>query len=374
MATRRDFLKVTAAGTASFSLPAGKVSAPLGWGVPARKAPLRILFIGGTGFIGPHMVRAAQARGHIPTIFNRGKTHPGLFPEVERLLGDRDGGLDVLKGRTWDCVVDTSGYVPRVVRASAQMLKAQAKHYLFISTGDVYKDLAVENLDEDYDKAVLPEPTSEDTRKYYGPLKVVCEQEVRNAFPESHTIIRPGWIVGPGDNAHLFTYWLVRIDRGGEVIAPGDPTDPVQVIDARDMAEWIVRMLENRTTGAFNATGPGSRLSMAEFLYGIRGITTSDVRFSWVPTPFLLERKIRPWSDMPIWYPPIGDHKGNGLISPKRAIAAGLTYRPLADTARDTLQWFKSTGEAWESTTARRPGLTAAREAELLAEWHKTGR
>ncbi|MGE3618668.1 MAG: epimerase, partial [Gemmatimonadales bacterium] len=237
--------------------------------------------------------------------------------------------------------------------------------------GDVYRDFSVEGLDEDAPKAVLAEPGSEDVGKYYGPLKVICEEEVRNAFPGRSTIVRPGWIVGPGDNANLFTYWPVRIDRGGEVLAPGDPSDPVQIIDARDMAEWIIRMLENRTVGAFNAFGPGSRLSIAEFLYGIRAITTADVRFTWVDTPFLLDHKIRPWTDIPIWYPPIGDHKGNGLISPKRAIAAGLVYRPLADTARDTLNWFKSLGVAWEGA-ARRPGITAAKESELLAEWHRS--
>lgn len=337
---------------------------------PRAAKPLRILFIGGTGFIGPHMVEAALARGHVPTLFNRGRTNPGLFPTVEKLVGDRDGGLDVLKGRQWDCVIDTSGYVPRVVRASAQLLKNAARHYLFISTGDVYKDFSVDHLDEDHPKAVLPEPNSEDTRKYYGPLKVICEQEVEAAFPGRATIVRPGWIVGPNDNLNLFTYWPVRIDRGGEVLAAGAPSDPVQVIDARDMAEWIVRMLENETFGRFNATGPGTPLSMAEFLYGIRAITSADVRFTWVDTPFLLERKIRPWGDIPIWYPPIGDHKGNGLISPKRAVAAGLTYRPLAVTARDTLAWFKSLGVPWEQAP-RHPGLTLAHEAELLAEWHR---
>src|SRR5262249_53364234 len=161
------------------------------------------------------------------------------------------------------------------------------------------------------------------------------------------TIVRPGWIVGPGDNLNLFTYWPVRIDRGGEVLAPGDPTDPVQVIDVRDMAEWIIRMLEKGTTGDYNAFGPGSKLSVAEMLYGMRAVTSAAVRFTWTDTQFLLDRKVRPWRDIPIWYPPIGDHKGNGMISPKRAIAAGLTYRPLAVTTRDTLEWFKSLGEPW---------------------------
>ena len=371
MTTRRKFLKV-AAGGAALSIAPRRVL-PLVESVWRPRAPLRILFIGGTGFIGPHMVRAAMARGHVPTLFNRGKTNPGLFPEVEKLIGDRDGGLDVLKGHQWDAVIDTSGYVPRVVRASAQLLKGAASHYLFISTGDVYKDFSVDHLDEDAPKADLPEPNSEDTRKYYGPLKVVCEEEVRAAFPEHHTIIRPGWIVGPGDNANLFTYWPVRVDRGGEVLAPGDPTDPVQIIDARDMAEWIIRMLETRTSGAFNAFGPGSRLSIAEFLYGIRAITPADVKFTWVETQFLLDRKIRPWVDIPIWYPPLGDHKGNGLISPKRAIAAGLTYRPLAVTAQDTLAWFKSLGSPW-ADGEKSPGLSAAREAELLTEWHQHGK
>lgn len=333
-----------------------------------RTSSLKILFIGGTGFIGPHMVRAAMARGHVPTLFHRGKTNPGLFPNVEQVLGDRDGGLAPLAGRIWDAVIDTSGFVPRVVRASAQLLKASVGQYLFISTGDVYRDFSTENMDEDAPLAILEDPKSEDAGKYYGPLKVLCEREVRDAFPSHSIVVRPGWIVGPGDNLNLFTYWPVRIDRGGEVLAPGDPTDPVQIIDARDMAEWIVRMLEAGTTGTFNAFGPGSPLSIAEFLYGIRAITSSPVSFTWVSTDFLMGQQVKPWRDIPIWYPPIGDHKGNGLISPKRAIAAGLTYRSLAVTARDTLDWYRSWGEDWESSKRRR-GLTAAREAELLAAW-----
>jgi 2'-hydroxyisoflavone reductase len=276
----------------------------------------------------------------------------------------------VLGGRTWDAVIDTSGYVPRVVRASAQLLRRAARQYLFISTGDVYRDFSIEHMTEDAPLAVLAEPGSEDSGKYYGPLKVLCEREVLEAFPSGSTIVRPGWIVGPGDNLNLFTYWPVRIHRGGEVLAPGDPTDPVQIIDVRDLAEWIVRMLEAGTTGTYNGFGPAAPLSIAEFLYGIRAVTGTPVSFTWVPTAFLLEQKVRPWRDIPIWYPPIGDHKGNGLISTRRAIGAGLTYRPLAVTARDTLDWFQSTGENWETSPKRR-GLTAAREAELLALWRK---
>lgn len=365
MTTRRDFLAATTLAGAAGLIPRRAAAV-----VPTRRtSALRILFIGGTGFIGPHMVQAALDRGHKPTLFNRGRTNPHLFPKVEKMVGDRDGGLGILKGREWDAVIDTSGYLPRLVRDSSQLLKGAARHYLFISTGDVYQDFSVERLDESAPLATLDDPTSEDTSKYYGPLKVLCEREVRGAFPDHNTIVRPGWIVGPGDNLNLFTYWPVRIKRGGEVLAPGNPTDPVQIIDARDMAEWIVRMLEAGTTGDYNAFGPGADLSIAEFLYGIRATTPAAVRWTWVATDFLLERKVRPWRDIPIWYPPIGDHKGNGLISPKRAIAAGLTYRPLAVTARDTVQWFESLGEPWEGGKGRRPGLSAAREAELLAEW-----
>ncbi len=367
MTTRRDFLATTALASAAGLLPRHHA---LG-ATSRRTSALRILFIGGTGFIGPHMVQAALDRGHKPTLFNRGKTNPQLFPTVEKLVGDRDGGLKVLEGRQWDAVIDTSGYLPRLVRDSAQLLKRAARHYLFISTGDVYQDFSVERLDESAPLVTLADPASEDVSKYYGPLKVLCEREVRAAFPEHNTIVRPGWIVGPGDNLNLFTYWPVRIKRGGEVLAPGDPTDPVQIIDARDMAEWIVRMLESGTTGDYNAFGPASDLSIAEFLYGIRAVVSSEVRWTWVTTDFLLERNVKPWRDIPIWYPPIGDHKGNGLISPRRAIAAGLTYRPLADTARDTIEWFESLGEPWEGGTGRRPGLPAAREAELLSEWRR---
>lgn len=340
----------------------------------------KILFIGGTGFIGPHMVRRALARGHQVTLFNRGRSNPGLFPDVERLIGDRDGGLGVLKGRRWDAVIDTSGYIPRTVRDSAKLLEDSVHRYLFISTGDVYRSFS-EPADEDAPLDVLDDPTSEDASKHYGAFKVICEQHVRDAFPGRHTIFRPGWIIGAGDNNTISAYWPVRIDRGGEVLAPGDPSDPTQYIDAADLAQFTIKSIEENINGTFNTVGPGSPLTWGEFLYGIRAVTSSPVSFTWVPADFLLQVGIKAWVDLPIWFPPRDDYptpapfepggKSFAKIDGRRAIAAGLRYRPLAETARDIIAEWKSRGEDWDAKP-RRFGMSAAKEAAALAAWAKS--
>jgi len=339
--------------------------------VPSASKPLSILFLGGTGFIGPHQVEYALKRGHKVTLFNRGKSNPQLFPAAEKLEGDRDGKLDALKGRKWDAVIDNSGYVPRHVRDSAELLKNNAGRYLFISTLSVFADFSKTNMDENAPLAQLTEPGSEDRRKYYGPLKVLCEQETQKAFGDRSTIVRPGLIVGPGDPTDRFTYWPVRIDRGGDILAPGDPTDPVLIIDARDLSEWCIHLLEQDVSGVYNAVGPKGRLSMAEMLYGIRAVTTTDTTFTWVDADALEKLKVRPWADMPAWFPPRGPMAGFGLFNRDRAIAKGLTFRPLADTAKDTLDWFKTLPE--DRRAKLQAGIPADREREALSAWRAQG-
>jgi 2'-hydroxyisoflavone reductase len=363
-ASRRAFLQSTAAVTGALGLAPRLLAAERWFSAPK---PMRILILGGTGFIGPHQVEYAMARGHTLTLFNRGKTNPKLFPKAERLEGDRDGKLDALKGKSWDLVIDNSGYVPRHVRDSAQLLKGNAGRYVFVSTLSVFADFSKRNLDENAATAPLTEPGSEDSRKHYGPLKALCEQEVISAFGDRATIVRPGLIVGPGDTTDRFTYWPVRIDKGGEVLAPGDPTDPVLIIDVRDLSEWCVRLGEDNVGGTFNAVGPVTQLSIAEMLYGIKSVTTSEAQLTFVPADFLAKQGVRPWADMPAWFPPTGAMAGFGYFSRERAIAKGLTFRPLADTAKATLDWFKTLPA--ERQAALKAGIAPDKEAAVLAAW-----
>ncbi len=379
--TRRDFVgrSATAYGALAIGLPDRALEMVPALTARPTQSPLRILFIGGTGFIGPHMVEAAIAAGHTPTLFNRGRTNPHLFPDVEKLKGDRDGGLGVLEGRKWDIVVDTSGYVPRLVRDSAELLKDVVDQYLYISTTDAYRTYNIVDMDEDDPRAILEDPTTEDVSAFYGPLKAQCEREVLEVYPDRTTIVRPTWIVGPGDRSTHFSYWLQRINGGGEVLAPGDPTDPVQIIDARDLADFVVHLLNQTTFGTYNAVGPEAEMSIAEFLYGIRAITSAPTRFTWVDADFLKANEVHAWRDLPLWWPPrpdypgtpgmsIGGGTGFGLISREKSIAAGLKFRPLAVSAKETLDWFLTWEDEWE--VRQRSGLTLEREAEILAIWH----
>ena len=332
--------------------------------------PLRILILGGTGFIGPHQIRYAVERGHKVTMFNRGKTNPSLFPSVERLEGDRNGKLDALKGREWDAVIDNPSTLPRWVRDAAQLLKDSAGQYVFISTLSVYADNTKPDMDEDTELAKLEDPTVEKvTGETYGGLKALAEGEAQKAFPGRATIVRPGLIVGPGDPTDRFTYWPVRVARGGEILAPGDPNNPVQIIDGRDLGEWTIRLVEQKSFGTFNAIGPASPLSMAEMLHGMRAVIPGSVpiSFTWVPVEFLEAQKVAPWSDMPAWIPAQGEYAGFGRRSNKRAIAAGLTFRPLADTVQATLEYHES--RPADRKVKLRAGLTAEREAEVLKAW-----
>ena len=322
--TRRHFLAASAAAAGAVSLaPAGVLAAwpsraPAPHGPTLTPRPLKILFLGGTGFIGPHMVRYAMYRGHEVTLFNRGRTNPNLFPGVETLIGDRDGQLDALRGGTWDAVIDNSGYVPRHVRDSAELLSDSVGRYLFTSTGSVY-NFDQDELTEDAELLPIEDPASEDVNRYYGPLKVLCENAVTDIYEERGTVVRLHVVAGPGDHTDRFTYWPVRIDHGGEIIAPGSQSTPVQFIDVRDLAEFMMLLLERDIGGTYNAAGPAlDPTSMAEFLYGVRAITNSHLSFTWVDEQFLVDQEAR----FQLWYPPtearFGDCHGSARTKASR--------------------------------------------------------
>ena len=341
---------------------------------PARK--LRILILGGTGFTGPHQVRYALARGHKVTLFNRGREADIWGGQVEELIGDRNtGDLKALEGRTWDVCIDNPTTLPFWVRDAGRVLAGKVGQYIFISTVSVY---AANDKPADESAAVLAyagkDPMAETAEtlgasrgQLYGPLKAVSEQEAKRQFGEAVTVIRPGLIVGPGDETDRFTYWPVRLARGGEVLAPGDGSDPVQFIDARDLAEWTIRMAEQRAFGVFNATGPARRLDVRELLAGVGAAVGSQAKLVWVPTKFLDAHDVSAWTDLPVWVPGQGDTAGFARRDIRKALAAGLSFRPLATTARDTLAWFRQQPEARQAKL--KAGLSPDREATLLAAW-----
>jgi 2'-hydroxyisoflavone reductase len=341
---------------------------------PQDVAPLRVLILGGTGFIGPHQVRCAMSRGHTVTLFNRGRTNPGLFPEAEKLRGDRDGDLEALKGREWDVVLDNSGYLPRLVRDSAQLLKDSVGRYLFVSSISVYDTTLTPGQDVDEAPILtMDDPTlePENLGQYYGPLKALCEEEVRQAFGDRAINVRPGLITGPGDPTDRIRHWIARMERGGEILVPGKPTDPVQYIDARDLTAWSVRMLEQGDSGTFNATGPAAPLSMAGLVYGIRSTFTGDSFLTWVDEEFLAEREVRGGAYMP-WLPSAGPMAAFNYINISRSLGTGLTFLPLATTAFDMLDEYRaSTEREGPQGFGRRGGVSWEREAELLEEWHE---
>lgn len=342
-------------------------------GASAQGSPVvkkKILILGGTGFLGPALVEAALPRGHTLTLFNRGKTHPGLFPNVEQLHGDRDGNLKALEGRKWDAVIDTSGYVPRIVKASAELLAPNVEQYVFISTISVYKDVSQYGVDENSPVATVENEKTEDVSQYYGALKALSEKATQSAMPGRATIVRPGLIVGQGDPTDRFSYWPVRVARGGEVLAPGDGEDPIQFIDVKDLASFVIGLVERRTVGTFNALGPDKTLTMRALLEACKKANGGDATFTWVDWNWLVEQqKVMPWSDMPVWIPRESEDKGMGRISNARALAQGLTFRPPEDTARDTLAWFKTLPP--ERQQKLHAGVTPEHEREVLAAWHQ---
>ena len=362
MTNRRDFLRDAAAIAAIAPFTALPAFA-------ASPQKLRILIMGGTGFLGPHVVETATRRGHTLTLFNRGKTHPGLFPDIEQLHGDRKSDMKALEGRSWDAVVDTSAYIPADVTRSATLLGPNVGQYLLISTVSVYAKLDKPGMDESAPLATTDAPDADKvTNENYGALKALCEKAAEKSAPGKVTVIRPGLIVGPGDSTDRFTYWPVRVARGGEVLAPGSPKDFTQFIDARDLAEFIVLCLEKKTLGTFNADAQAGSITMGRLLDTCKTVSKSDARFTWADAKFLEEQKIGAWADMPVWVPAEGDEAGFGRVSAARAKAAGLGYRPLADTVRDTLAWFAR--EPAEHQAKLKAGLTPEREAEALKAWH----
>lgn len=324
---------------------------------------MRLLLLGGATFLGRGVADAALARGHELTLFNRGRSNPGAYPEAEHLRGDRDGGLDALRGRSWDAVVDTSGYLPRVVGAGADLLRDAVGHYVFVSSISVYASFAGP-VDEDAPLAPLDDPASEDVAAHYGPLKAACERAVEERFGGRATHVRAGLIVGPHDPTGRFTYWPTRVARGGEVLVPGTLDRPVQFVDVRDLGAWLVDCAEQRRAGAFNAT---RTWTMGAVLEAARDGAGSDARWTEVDAGFLREHEVGEWLELPLWVDPAGEHASLLSVDASRALAAGLAGLPLADTVRDTLAW------AAAARTDAHPagvGLAPEREAELLAAWH----
>jgi len=327
-----------------------------------------LLVLGGTQFVGRHLVEAALERGHRLTLFNRGRTNPDLFPQAERLQGDRNDDLSALAGRRWDAVLDVNGYLPRQVTRATERLRDAVGLYAFISTISVFADFRVVGQDEDAPLAQLTPDMPEDvTDETYGPLKARCEQLVQQAMPGWSLVVRPGMVVGPHDHTDRFTYWPWRVARGGEVLAPGRPSWRLQLVDARDLAAFTLALIEAGRGGVYNATGPAAPLTMRELLDTCHAVSGGDARLTWVDEAFLLERGVQPWSELPFWLPD-ADEERRGLFSidTRRAQAAGLSFRPLAETVRDTLAWAatRPPDHEWQA------GLPPEREQDLLAEWH----
>lgn len=377
LTTRRSFLAHSSAALgAAAVLPA---AVPASGRAVACREKKRILLLGGTNFLGPAVVTAAIARGHVPTLWNRGKTNPGMFPDVEKLRGQRrrprpdrpndpPQDLTALEGKKWDAVVDTSAYFTGEVEDVCKVLAGNVGQYVFISSLSVYKTLEIDAtpVDEQSPLCEIPDKYVQNMGENfgnYGALKRYCEEAASAAFPGKATLVRPGYIVGPGDGSDRFTYWPARFLRGGECLAPGDPDNELQFIDVRDLGEWIVRLIEQSTFGPFNAVGFDGRISTAEFLHTGKGTVNHGCTFTWVDDAFLEANGVTPWQEMGCWTPTAK----NGRASNQRALAAGATFRPIAETIRDTAAWVKDgRGDGkWEA------GMTAERERELLAKWKK---
>jgi len=326
---------------------------------------MRVLIIGGTRFLGRHLVQSALAHRHKVTLFNRGLTNPDLFPQVETIQGDREKDLAELLGREWDAVIDTCGYVPRIVHLSAQSLEGNVSRYDFISCLSVYASFSKVGIDESDPVGQMEDETVEEiTGETYGPLKVLCEKVVQDTFGgEGALIVRPGLIVGPYDSTDRFTYWPVRVSRGGDVLAPEKPDAPVQIIDVRDLSDFIIKLIEEKASGVYNATGPDYELTLGAMLETCKQVSKSDANFKWATLEFLARHEVAPWSDMPVWIPNIGEDAGFSHVDVSKAIKAGLTFRPLEDTVRDTLEW----AETRPSDREWRAGLSTEKEAKVLA-------
>jgi len=363
---RRDFLRFTAAASALFALPSCQSS-------EARKAPpakLDMLVLGGTGLIGPALVEYALSRGHNVVLFNRGKTRTHLFPEIEKLQGDRDPskgeGIRALEGRKFDVVFDDCGYYPRHVKASAELMAPNIKHYVYVSSISCYKRNDIEHMDEDAELATMPDPTVETMGEgyvNYGPLKALCEQAAEAAMPGKTCVVRPGYIVGPGDGSDRFGYWPMRADKGGDFVVPGAPTDPIQVIDVRDLSEWMVHVAENRTVGRFNACGPEKKLEWGRVIDSCVKHASRECKPRWASLEVLEKFPNAPFQ---IWSPYAGETKGFHTVSNARAVKKGLRFRDIDTTVADTLAWYKTLPPERQATLFER-NLSADLEREILA-------
>jgi len=366
---RRQLLKAGALGGAAIASGLAPELSTAASEQSSTAAPLRILILGGTGFIGPHMVSEALRRGHDVTLFNRGRTNDKLFPDLVTLIGDRDNGLDSLKGHSWDVVVDNSGYVPRHVADSARLLASAASHYVYVSTISVYASLATP-INEDAPLARIEDESVEEiTNETYGPLKALCEKRAAREFGEDRlAILRPTYICGPGDRTDRYTYWPARTLRGGEMIWPGTPADKIQIIDVRDLANFTIDICENRTVGTFNTCSPGGSFNMGDLLEDSLAVTAADMTPVWVDYDFILSQDTGEGNSFPIWSPPLPEHAGSADVSGERALAQGLENRPTRETARDTVTWWKTLPA--ERTEKMRAGLSPDIETKLLEAWH----
>lgn len=327
---------------------------------------MNLLILGGTAFLGRHLVEDALKRGHAVTLFNRGRTNPDLFPQVETIRGDRKQSLDALADRTWDVVIDTSGYHPTDVQASTAALASQVGHYIFISTISVYADFSTPNLDEDAEVSRLDDPANaEVSNETYGPLKTHCEDAVEAVYDTRALIIRPGLIVGPHDPTDRFTYWPVRAQKGGEILTPQAPDVPVQYIDVRDLAAWTLDAAARDLSGIYNATGPAVSQGMGELLANCQRVADTDSTLTWVSPDFIATNEVTPFLELPLWIPP--DMPGLLTVDCRRAIDAGLTFRPTDATVQATLAWHATR----PADTQLKAGLSHERESELLAAWHQ---
>jgi len=326
---------------------------------------VKLLIIGGTGFLGRYLVEAACVAGHEVTLFNRGKSHPELFPELEQLRGDEDGDTIALNGRSWDAVIDTCSMLSRVMKSLTTLLADTVGHYTYISSTSVYTNFDHNGIDENYPVSTLKDESIEENKpEYFAGLKALCEKVAEANMPGRVLIIRPGLLVGPHDPTDRFTYWPHRIAQGGDVLAPGNPQQNVQFIDVRDLANWIVSMVQKRQTGVYNAKGPTTQpLTMQSLLEQCKHVSRSDARFVWIEENFLLEHDVVPYQDMPLWVP--SEMIGFATVSSQKALAAGLTFRSLTETIKDTLAWNATRPTGVEMKT----GLKSNREQQLIQAW-----
>lgn len=365
--SRRGFLKAGVLGSAA--LASGLPSATLAHTQDAATEPLSILILGGTGFIGPHMVREALRRGHEVTLFNRGVTNNALFPDLETIKGDRDNGLGGLKGRKFDAVIDNSGYVPRHVNDSAKLLARNVDHYLYISTIAVYASFSVDNDEQSSVGRLQDESVEEVTGETYGPLKALCEDRVSEVFDATdRTIIRPTYVCGPGDHTDRFSYWPVRTQRGGQMVWPGRPSDTMQLIDVRDLANFTIDCLDQRIAGVYNAVNPAESYTIGDLYDDCVAITGAAMTPVWISEEFAYEQGLIGGRTLPIWHPKTGDGGVTGSVSGAAARKAGLHNRPERETARDLLQWWNTLDA--DRRVNLRAGIAADMEPDIIAAWN----